>query len=259
IAGAEFVYPVLERPEATLADIEREHTLRVDEAAELGKQLISALACLHERKLIYCNLDATTVARVGNTWKLSEFSQIRTAGAEYENETRRLLAIFAGAAPEAWAGIVSPAWDAWSLAWLLCCAVEERGREPREQAAALAPFHPGKRLPLRSLVDECLKASVSERAGLARIGAILESAAPPAREPVAPSVDFGPELTPAPAAPARQALIRQWWPLPFRPRAVAVAVAVIVAILGAVMLLSGRGKSSAALKVVSTPAFSQHS
>ncbi|HZU27829.1 MAG TPA: nuclear transport factor 2 family protein [Bryobacteraceae bacterium] len=259
IAGAEFVYAVLERAETTLADIEREHALRLDEASELGQQLISALSCLHQRKLIYCNLDPTTVARVGKTWKLSEFSQIRIAGAEYANETRRLLAVSAGIAPEAWAGIVSPAWDAWSLSWLLCCAVEERGQSPREQASARAPFHPKKRLPLARLVDECLKASISERAGLARIGAILESAAPPAPKPALPSVEPAPELKPPPVAATRQASNRRTWSAPFRPRTVVVALAVIAAIVGAVILLPGRGKSSAAVKTVSRPALSQHS
>jgi hypothetical protein len=177
ISGTHFVYAVVERADTTLADIEAGRPLAVDETRKLGQQLIQALSWLHERDLIYCNLDPTTVVRIGEVWKLAEYSQLRVAGDGYTGETRRLLAISPGTPPEAWDGVVSPAWDAWSLAWVLCGAVEERRVGSREMAAARSPSRRRLSQPFASLIPECLNANVTERCGLARIEEILAGSA----------------------------------------------------------------------------------
>src|SRR5579884_2005769 len=173
-SGTQFVYAILERAETTLADVQSERPLTVDEARELGRQLIEALSYLHQQDLIYCNLDPSTVVRSGERWKLSEYSQLRLAGRGYSGETRRMLAVSAGTPPEAWDGIVSPAWDVWGLAWLLAGAVSERKPNPREgRGSARRPLPE----PFATIISECLNAVPSERCRLTRVAELLGPAA----------------------------------------------------------------------------------
>src|SRR5579884_3658672 len=115
----QFVYAILERPDSTLADVSNARSLSPGEIRDVGLQLIDGLNYLHENNLIYCDLDATAVSRVRDTWKLSDYSGLRVPGDHYAEETRPMLTAAAATPPEAGKGIVGPAWDAWSLAWLV--------------------------------------------------------------------------------------------------------------------------------------------
>ena len=113
IAGGEHVYAACEAYDALLIDYLRDGPRTAAEVRDLGLQLVSALAYLHEQNLVYCNLQASTVARSGDLWKLCDYSQLRVPGAGYARETRKLLPSLPGAPPEAYEGIVTLAWDTW--------------------------------------------------------------------------------------------------------------------------------------------------
>ena len=252
VAGSQFVFALLERPDTTLAEIESERPLSVEEARRLGQQIITALSWLHENGLIYCNLDPANIFRVGDTWKLGEFSQLRVSGNDYTSETRRLLAISPGTPPEAWDGIVSPAWDAWSLAWVLCGAVEERRGGSRETAAGRSPTRRRFSQPFANLIPECLNANAAERCGLARIGEIIQSTPASARpippvenRPSDPVIDITP---PEPRRRRRR--------LRFSPRRALMAGAVFIGVIVvASLMFRPRSASSAAVVIpVTAPA-----
>jgi serine/threonine protein kinase len=169
--AARFIYVALEREDATLADYLRTVALPPSEARSLGLDLAAGLAYLHERNLVYCNLDPACVARVGNVWKLSDYSQMRVVGNNYAAETRRLMAVTPSTPPEAYEGVVSPSWDVWSLACVLTAALSgpksEDALASRRQKPDLPP-------PFASITAECLNANPQERCGLDRIRQLLE-------------------------------------------------------------------------------------
>lgn len=172
--SARFIYAVLEREDATLADYIRTVPLPASEARSLGLELAAGLSYLHERSLVYCNLDAPSVARVGSVWKLSDYSQMRVVGNNYAAETRRLMAVTPSTPPEAYEGMVTPSWDVWSLACVLTAALS--GPKSEESLASRRP-KPDLPAPFASITAECLNTNPQERCGLDRIRQLLEQSA----------------------------------------------------------------------------------
>ena len=202
VDSVQHVYAVLDPWEATLDDVIRPRALEPEGARVLGLELLDALEFLHRRNLVYCNLNPAAVVRSGGRWKLADYSHMQVTGGGYASETRRLLAIDPGTPPEAFEGIVSPAWDAWSLAVLLTTAISERpsGDAPRGPLELPEPF--------ATLALECFQAAPHERATLERIRALLqqpvEEAAPkPKLFAVPPRVETPPAVAVAEPSPRR--------------------------------------------------------
>jgi serine/threonine protein kinase len=118
-ASGEFVYVVSEKAEYTLPQFVEHRPLPIGDARELTSHLIAALTYLHSENLIFCNLGIGAVWKIGSEWKLADFSQLRVTGSADARELRRALARLPGAPPEAFEGVLSPAWDVWSLGALL--------------------------------------------------------------------------------------------------------------------------------------------
>jgi serine/threonine protein kinase len=209
-----FTYVVMERGDVSLAEYIRTLPLPPEEARKLGLELAAGLSYLHQRNLVYCNLDAPSVARVGESWKLSDFSQMRVAGNTYVAETRRLMAVTPNVPPEAYEGVVTPSWDAWSLACVLTTAVS--GRKSEDSLASRRP-KPDLPAPFASITAECLNSNPQERCGIDRVRQLLEhtangngsgaqeplkTAAPDATPPQSAATPPAnePEPTPAPVA-----------------------------------------------------------
>jgi uncharacterized protein (TIGR02246 family) len=184
--SARFIYAVLEREDATLADYIRTVPLPASEARALGLEIAAALSYLHERSLVYCNLDAPSVARVGNAWKLSDYSQMRVVGNNYAAETRRLMAVTPSTPPEAYEGMVTPSWDVWSLACVLTAALS--GPKSEDSLASRRP-KPDLPAPFASITAECLNTNPQERCSLDRIRQLLEQSA---EEPTPERPKFAP-------------------------------------------------------------------
>ena len=157
-----FIYVVSEAFDTTLAAMEPPRPLNPDTLGPILLPVATALEWLHSQDFVYCGLRPDSVARVGSEWKLADFSELRIAGKSAPEETRRLLIrrdLYAP--PEAYEGVVTPAWDAWSLGQTIhhLFAQEARamGKNPRVLKADAGEI-------MRELMetDPALRLSVAE-------------------------------------------------------------------------------------------------
>jgi len=177
--SSHYVYVITEGAEAILAQILQDHALTLDEVRDLGRQLAAGLSYLHERNLVCCSLNTSTVAKSAGLWKIADYSQLRVAGDTYAAGTRRLLASSPSVPPEAYEGVVSPAWDVWSLATVLTAALEGPKGKGRSRSRNLPQ-------PLDAVVSECLSADPKSRCGVERIAELLRDEPVRTAEPAEP-------------------------------------------------------------------------
>ncbi|MDQ6678922.1 MAG: hypothetical protein M3Z09_16685, partial [Acidobacteriota bacterium] len=118
--GAFHVYFVTEAFNFTFRDVVVKEPFDLNVVRELVLPLTAALNYLHRESLVYCALQAGSVWNVGGTWKLADYTELRMEGKYRGSDTRHLLIRpDLNTPPEAYEGLVSPAWDAWSLGLLL--------------------------------------------------------------------------------------------------------------------------------------------
>lgn len=177
--GSAAVYGVYERPQAFLADLLEERSFSASEASTLCEDVLAGLRFLHENGLVYCNLDRSTVAHAGDRWALCDFSQLRPEGTGYAAETRRLMGSIAGAPPEAFNGIVTPSWDAWSLAHLIRSVFQDPKTAKELRSATASSRVPRANIalpePFSSITSDCLVPDPGSRCSIADIERKLES------------------------------------------------------------------------------------
>ena len=168
------VYAVMERPDKRLRDVLRTRFLDPGEAEALGEQLADGLAYLHGRNLVCCNLDPDTAVLASGQWKIADYSELREAGIGYAVETRRLVGMGPGTPPEAFEGLVLPAWDAWSLAVMLSASLADPKAALKEGSSLSS--HGGRRQlpePFQAIVTGCLHANPADRCTIDRVREIL--------------------------------------------------------------------------------------
>jgi serine/threonine protein kinase len=189
-----YVYVIVETTEENLAQILQDRRLSLEEVQDLGIQLASGLSYLHERNLICCGLEASTVARSGRFWKIADYSQLRTTGDGSATKTRRLLTNSPSVPPEAYVGIVSPAWDSWSLGIVLTAALIGPKGERRDGRAARREFPRS----IEAVISECLSTDPRARCGVERVATLLTERplhsaerAPQLAPPTPPPVEAG--------------------------------------------------------------------
>jgi len=119
--GSDFLYVVMELGECNLENYLTSKKLLENEVVELIKDIASALDFLHTQPefLVHRNLKPTNILRVKNTWKLADFGFIRLGEIDGDFYTTHFLGSPLYSPPEACEGLVSRAWDRWSLGVLI--------------------------------------------------------------------------------------------------------------------------------------------
>ena len=114
------IYAITEPFEATLVDQNLPCACNLEDLQRALLPVCAALSWLHSQDFVYCALSENFVVQCAGVWKLADFSELRIHGRTAPAETRRLLIrrdLYAP--PEAYEGVVSPAWDAWSIGVLI--------------------------------------------------------------------------------------------------------------------------------------------
>jgi serine/threonine protein kinase len=119
--GIGFLYIAMELADETLERRLMRGALTTLEAIDLARHIGSALAFLHddERHLVHRDLKPANILCVGGVWKLSDYGIVRHVGAGSHAETASVKGTLAYMPPESFDGVVSPAWDVWSLGVIL--------------------------------------------------------------------------------------------------------------------------------------------
>jgi len=205
--GATLVYFVTEAFHFTFKDVVVREPFDLDVVRELVLPITAALSYLHRESLVYCALQAGSIWNVGGIWKLADYSELRMEGKYRGSDTRHLLIRpDLNTPPEAYEGLVSSAWDAWSLGLLLNKTLAHGG-EPRGDKRERADNrnHPHAiPAPLGDAVRELLETDPVHRLSVNRFaeelpGMVLERATAeqtPVQEETAETAAFVP--TPSP-------------------------------------------------------------
>lgn len=119
--GSDFLYVVMELADMNLETHLKTKRLLENEVVDLIKDIASALDFLHTQKefLVHRNLKPSNILRVKNTWKLADFGFMRLREIEADFYTTHFLGSPLYSPPEAYEGLVSRAWDRWSLGVLI--------------------------------------------------------------------------------------------------------------------------------------------
>jgi len=179
--SSSFVYVVMEFAEEDLSEILPQRALAASEVSELLPPLLDALSYLQEKGYVHGRVKPSNVLAVGDQLKLSADSITATSE---PSSARRRRDVYD--APEAAAGIVSPAGDVWSIGVTLVAAITQK-------VALAETSDPGKPgvpetipEPYRGIARECLHLDPKRRCSLAEIRARLQPAGrsvPAALEP----------------------------------------------------------------------------
>jgi serine/threonine protein kinase len=106
------------------------------EALRLTKSLAEGLAYLHDLKRVHRDVKPANVLRVEDTWKLSDFGSIRESS-DTTSRTGLILGTMDYMPPESFDGVVSPAWDMWSLGVLILRVLTGRSAYPEASGQQL--------------------------------------------------------------------------------------------------------------------------
>ncbi|TLY71579.1 MAG: hypothetical protein E6K46_06115 [Gammaproteobacteria bacterium] len=190
--GLTHLYVVMELADQNLAQLLTQRALTEDEAREMLRSTLSALAFLHDRNLVHRQLKPANMLAVGDQLKLASdtICHFGDAGAR-----RGVASVYDP--PEARDGIHSPAGDIWALGVSLFEALT-RSRPPgldegREGVVLPHAFSPT----LREIVARCLQLRPEDRPKVPELDAWIRGKSPgPA--PVQPA---RPAARPQPSTP----------------------------------------------------------
>jgi tetratricopeptide (TPR) repeat protein len=168
---------------------------------------------LHRQNIVHRDLKPANVMRVGDAWKLSDFGTVRQSAGDVTSRTGVVMGTWTYMPPESFSGVVSPAWDLWSLGVLLfqCVAGQVPFAPIADQESFAAIQHQEPVLPagtgqrygdiIRGCLAKDYRARWSARQVTAALAAMQNTTAEPERSPAssitaslpspAPAVRFG--------------------------------------------------------------------
>jgi len=173
LSGSLFLFLVMEYAEEDISQILPERALTSAEVEELLPELLDALSYLHQQGFAHGHVKPSNVHAIGNEPKLSPDQLTLLAEPSAIRKRRDVYD-----APEAQAGILSPASDLWSLGATLSAALTQRA--PAYEANAERDLRPADEIPepFRSIIRDCLRHNPKQRCSIKDIEAKLQ---PPAR------------------------------------------------------------------------------
>ena len=121
-ANMRLLYLVMELADEGLETRLEKGVLRTSEVLELTRNLVQGLAYLHERRIVHRDVKPANVLKVEGAWKLSDFGTVRQSS-DTTSRTNMIIGSMTYMPPESFDGVVSPAWDMWSLGVLLLRAL----------------------------------------------------------------------------------------------------------------------------------------
>ncbi len=169
IEGKDLFYLLTEYAEENLGQIIPERPLRADEARQVLREVLSALAYIHGQNFVHGGLKPANIFAVGDTIKVSSDS-LRPAGQPLAGGSKRS----AYEAPDAAAGATTASADIWSLGMTLTQVLTQR--LPTLDSQKRAILSPGIPQPFREIIANCLEADPPRRWTAAQISARLGSA-----------------------------------------------------------------------------------
>jgi TonB family protein len=167
VGGVGNLYAVMEYADQDLAQLLQRRALTEDEAREMLVPALSALAFLHERKLVLGRMKPSNVLVVGDQLKLAS-DAIRPVG---ELDDVKALSVYDP--PEARDGTCSTACDVWALGVTLCEALTRRQPLGLLGGAASVVLPPDLPPAFREIVAWCLRRQPQDRPEVAEIDAWL--------------------------------------------------------------------------------------
>src|SRR5258708_1723814 len=183
-------YAASEPAEYDLPQFLEHRPMPVEDAKELAEQVIDALEYLHQYGLVFCGLRTEGIWKNGNDWLLADFRELRVAGEATPRDMQHALARNPEVPPEAFQGIISPAWDVWSLGVLLRTVLTpEPHHVPGSLSAPMTNRAQNGSLPapFDEIVRDCLDPNPDSRITTREL---LKSLPTPSPEPSSPAATF---------------------------------------------------------------------
>ena len=115
--GVRLIYLPGELADASLSSRLPADPLSLDECRDIGLCIASALSYLHglPTPLVHRDIKPANVVITGGRWKVADFSLLKAVSGKEGTHTRSFVGTAEYAPPEAFDGLVVPAWDIWSL------------------------------------------------------------------------------------------------------------------------------------------------
>lgn len=119
LAGNSFLYLLMELAEGTLQPYLTEpKPLSPEELKPIMQDVAAGLAYLHgsQPQQLHLDIKPANILKVGDRWKIGDYGLVRSLNATHSYEvTRGSYGTPLYVPPESYDGILSPAWDMWSL------------------------------------------------------------------------------------------------------------------------------------------------
>jgi formylglycine-generating enzyme required for sulfatase activity len=116
LAGNAFLYLLMELAEGTLQDCLEQGPVPSEALKQIIRDVAAGLAHLHQSQQSHLDIKPGNILKVGDQWKIGDYGLVRTLNpTRTSTVTRNALGTPLYMPPESYDGILSPAWDVWSL------------------------------------------------------------------------------------------------------------------------------------------------
>ena len=110
------LYLLMELAEETLENRVQRGNIVEEEVEKIVKEIAQGLIYLHEKEQVHLDLKPANILKVSGHWKIGDYGLVRSLNSTRSYaETVHLLGTPLFSPPESYQGILSPAWDMWSL------------------------------------------------------------------------------------------------------------------------------------------------